>query len=195
MAAPTVTFKPLPASQVEQDPHAIPMVDGDSDDDMDFSATPAADIVQMGLTSLVMAANVCPEAGVSGKRTKMVHKKGELAVQGTALKLKWNVDYKAGSVVSLRGVTLKDVEAPASDGENAAAVAGGAGAGAGAGGEAGRKRARKEVELDVKKHVLKAVEALREWEKRPKRSGWLQKAYHVCLLLARDLAALLKEPT
>lgn len=159
MAAPTPTFKPLSASQVEQDPHAIPLVDDDSDDDIDFSATPAADIVQMGLTSLIMAANVCPEAGVSGKRTKMVHKKGELAVQGTPLKLKWNVDYKAGSVVSLRVVTLKDAEAPASDGENAA-VAGGAGAGAGAG-EAGRKSARKEVELDVKKHVLKAVEALR----------------------------------
>ena len=117
----------LPADKVEQDPKLSMELDLD---DPDFSSTPCAEIVSTGLSGLVMALSLCPEASASGKRTKMIHKKGEVEVEGTGLKLKWNVDYKGGNVINARVVTLKSKE-------GAAPVEGGAGAGAGAGGGGG----------------------------------------------------------
>lgn len=155
----------LPADKVEQDPKlTLEPVD---DDDLDLATTPAADLIANGLAGLVMALNLCPEAVASGKRTKQIHKKGELGVEGYDLKLKWNVDYKAGSVLNLRVVTLK------ADGKEAVPAEGaGAGAGVGSDGEAvaaapaptaGRKRARKEPtkpeDLNVRDHLQIAYEA------------------------------------
>jgi hypothetical protein len=115
-----------------------------------------------------MALNICPEAVQSGKRVKMIHKKGELELAGD-LKLKWNVDYKGGHVASLRVVTLKakgGEELPEGGGESAAegeikAVESAAGDAAAT---AGRKRPRREMKpenIDVKKYILLAVEGLR----------------------------------
>ena len=159
----------LPDEKIEQDPKGTLTQSLEDLDDPDFSTTPCAEIVSTGLSGLVMALSLCPEAAASGKRTKMIHKKGELEVEGTGLKLKWNVDYKGGSVINARVVTLKSKD-------GAAAAEGAAGAGAGAGDAAassadipaapvaGRKRARKEPtkpeDLDVKAQLLTAVEAL-----------------------------------
>lgn len=154
----------LPADKVEQDPHAT--LDLTDDDDIDFSATSAADLITTGLSGLVMALNLCPEATNSGKRTKQIHRKGDLHCEGADLKLKWNVDYKAGRAINVRIVTTKDKEAPGSDGE-APSSSGGAGAGAAEGDTpapvAGRKRARKEPpkpeDVDVRAVLQQAVDA------------------------------------
>jgi hypothetical protein len=152
----------LPAEKVEQDPKlSLEVADME---DLDLSTTPANDLVANGLAGLLMALNLCPEAAASAKRTKQIHKKGEVAVEGADLRLKWNVDYKAGNVLNLRVVTLKP------DGKDAAQGGAGAGAGAVSEGEtaapapvAGRKRARKEPvkpeELDVRGHLQVAHEA------------------------------------
>jgi hypothetical protein len=149
----------LAPEKVEQDPKQT--LEIDEDDDLDLSKTPASDLLENGLAGLVMAMNLCPEAAASGKRTKQIHKKGTLSIDGANLKLKWNVDYKAGAVLNLRVVTVKEVE-----------LAAGAGAGAGAAvsdGEgmtpaptAGRKRARKEPvkpeDLDLRTLLQQAYE-------------------------------------
>jgi hypothetical protein len=139
------------------------------DDDGDFANTPAAAIVSNGLGGLCMALNICPEAVQSGKRVKMIHKKGEIALS-TDLQLKWNVDYKAGRVASIRVVTLKGKTGeevpeggePAAEGEIKAVESAAGDAGAAA--VSGRKRARREIKpenIDVKKYILLAVEGLR----------------------------------
>lgn len=166
MAAAAAT--PLPADQVELDPKLSLAME---DDDIDIATTPASDLVSHGLGGTIMALNLCPEAGQSGKRSKMIHKKGVLDVDGLPLKIKWNVDYKGGAVVNFRAVTLKDggVAAVASDGEVAAASSSSSSGEAGAGASdaapaAGRKRARKEADpstIDVKKHLALAVEGLK----------------------------------
>jgi hypothetical protein len=154
----------VPLSQVEFDPKGTNPLSED-EGDMDFSSTPAANIVEMGLSSLVLAANLCPEAATSGKRVKQVHKKGEVHVPDTEIKLKWNIDYKGGKVINVRVVTLKPKE-----GEEGAGAGAGAGAGSASEGEgapavptAGRKRARKEPtkpeELDVRAHLQVAHDA------------------------------------
>jgi hypothetical protein len=159
--------KGLPETKVEMDPKLSLALD--DDDDLDLSKTPAVDLIHTGIGGLAMALNLCPEAAQSAKRSKMIHKKGEVAAG--ALKLKFNVDYKAGSVVNIRVVTVKDGKeqppaegAPAEGGEDAAASSA-----PGEGGEegakpasapvAGRKRARKEI--DVKQHIELAVAGLK----------------------------------
>ena len=122
---------------------AAPAPAGSMEDDApEFSTTPAADLVGSGIGGLAIALGLCPEAAQSGKRTKMIHKKGEVQVANTPLVLKWNVDYKAGAVVNLRVVTLKpatsgapaeELAGSATDGETSAAPA------------AGVKRKRKEA--------------------------------------------------
>lgn len=158
----------LTPSQVELDPKDALVVDLTDDDELDFATTPAADLVSHGMGGVVMALNLCPEAVQSGKRSKMIHKKGELNVDGLPLRLKWNVDYKGGAVVNFRVVTLKDpaAAAVASDGETPAAAASSSSSAGGAGAEgpvAGRKRARTAdpANIDVKKHLALAVEGLK----------------------------------
>jgi hypothetical protein len=120
------------AAEKGADDQTITLDLSSDEEELDFTSTPAASLMETGLGGLAMALNLCPEAAASGKRTKMIHKKGELVVDGVALKLKWNADYKAGSVVNLRVVTVKAKEpAVGSDGETEGPVA-------------GRKRARKE---------------------------------------------------
>lgn len=157
--------KGLPHSKVEMDPKLS--LELSDDDDLDLSKTPAVELIHTGIGGLSMALNLCPEAAQSAKRSKMIHKKGEITVG--ALKLKFNVDYKAGAVVNIRVVTVKDgKEQPAAEGD-AAAVAPDAEVKVevGADGEvvapktpvAGRKRARKEI--DVKQHIELAVQGLK----------------------------------
>jgi hypothetical protein len=126
------------------------------DDAPEFSTTPAADLVGSGIGGLAIALGLCPEAAQSGKRTKMIHKKGEVQVAGTPLVLKWNVDYKAGAVVNLRVVTLK----PSAGGAPAEEIA----AGSATDGEtsaptAGIKRKRKEP-VSIEKQLQIVADAL-----------------------------------
>jgi hypothetical protein len=150
----------LAPEKVEQDPKLS--LEIEDDDDMDLSKTPAADLLENGLAGLVMALNLCPEAAASGKRTKQIHKKGELGIEGAHLKLKWNVDYKGGSVLNLRVVTLKEVELAAGAGAGAGAVSDGEGMTAPPAPAAGRKRARKEPtkpeDLDLRTLLQQAYE-------------------------------------
>jgi hypothetical protein len=126
----------------------------------------ATELMTNGLGGLVSALAECPEALQSAKRTKMIHKKGELLVveDESNVLLKWNADFKAGALASIRVVTVKKPgeaagEESATDGEGVVeSAAGDAAAGAPV---AGQKRPRAKAPLQpsaAKRHLLVAIE-------------------------------------
>lgn len=147
MAATAASVADAPAAVAAADPEL---------NEMDFSDTPAADYLVSGLHALLFGLDKSPEASSSGKRTKMIHKKGEVKAETLPLTLKYNADFKAGHLVNLRVVTVKPGggDESATDGEGA-----GAGAGAGAG-VSGVKRPRRK--LDLKKMLQQAIAACEE---------------------------------